>query len=257
MLRASVTALRPSFAILMVSKLSSFSALRSCVASMMLLAMASAASVRSAISVSNSSFLASRPCTSEFRVSVSSHRYWRFFLSFPSSSSQKPFFVASDVASSRRRSISLWMRVFTFRKGSSPARAAREEIATLPRRPPSRRSSSSARPRRCSCAEAPDEPAASPPVRRPAAPRALRSEPAMPSCRSERLRPIPASAIVAGGARCCNWRRARLLTAVAEVTFARRISNASASAVNSSLRSCVRWSQSAARCWQRAVRSVM
>jgi len=68
------------------------------------------------------------------RALASARRKSRSWVALPNSVSQKPFFVASLVASARRRSMSFWMRTFTFSKGSAAkcdAKALNVDLAGL------------------------------------------------------------------------------------------------------------------------------
>merc|ERR1719387_2185034 len=72
-------------------------------------------------------------------------RYSRSFSFFASSVSQKPFLVASSVASWTSLSINFWMSSLTFKKGSAEALTAKEAKAAEPSLAPSLRSKSKAR----------------------------------------------------------------------------------------------------------------
>mmetsp|Transcript_4967 Transcript_4967/g.11657 ORF Transcript_4967/g.11657 Transcript_4967/m.11657 type:complete len:224 (-) Transcript_4967:1063-1734(-) len=219
---AFVTAAKPSFAVWMVFKLSSFSAARSVVASAKATFISSMELVRSSISSSNSFFFASSTLSSAFSFRVSSKRKLRSWSALPSSVSQKPFLVASSVASAKSRSISFWMSVLTFRNGSDETRVASAVSVGLPKCDPSCRSSVNALLRRCccSCELTDSEPA----------PRAALWLP-KPFWKKERL--LSRCNTCAGCAALppcrCAWRSALSLTTSVSATFPVRICKVTAS----------------------------
>mmetsp|Transcript_54179 Transcript_54179/g.117044 ORF Transcript_54179/g.117044 Transcript_54179/m.117044 type:complete len:216 (-) Transcript_54179:960-1607(-) len=124
MVMASATALEPSAAFFTVSRFSAFS----CFLAAVWLARSSVsidmAAVSSATSACNlpclDSSTPSSPPSSFTSVCLRS----RVIFAWPSCSSQKPFLVASSVASLSRRSMRSWMSCFTLSKGSPVTRDA-------------------------------------------------------------------------------------------------------------------------------------
>mmetsp|Transcript_114609 Transcript_114609/g.356954 ORF Transcript_114609/g.356954 Transcript_114609/m.356954 type:complete len:432 (-) Transcript_114609:426-1721(-) len=258
MVMACFTASRPSFASFKVWMFRAFSCFRKSVA-LPRAAVSEATSVVSwAISAWSSSDFASRPDTSTLRVSASRNLYSRSFRALPSSSSQKPFFEASAVASASSRSTSCWMSVLTFSKGSAIRREAMRDSGVLRRRRPSSCSNEAT----ASC-RARREDAASARARKPW----LRTWADTPwrkdggvavLFRPEALEP----AAPAGGLALAFRPRSRSAGTARRFTAASRLetlffstARAPESAASSSPRSCARWSQSLARTSQRSVSS--
>mmetsp|Transcript_114610 Transcript_114610/g.356960 ORF Transcript_114610/g.356960 Transcript_114610/m.356960 type:complete len:420 (-) Transcript_114610:426-1685(-) len=246
MVMACFTASRPSFASFKVWMFRAFSCFRKSVA-LPRAAVSEATSVVSwAISAWSSSDFASRPDTSTLRVSASRNLYSRSFRALPSSSSQKPFLLASFVASASSRSMSCWISVLTLSNGSAAKREARSERGVLPRRLPSpRRSAATA-----SCRAW--VPEATPPrVRTPW----LRTFAERP-CRSVGGAADAAGGTAAAAETCGLWRSARMFTAASTLdTLFCSTARAPPRAASSSARIWERWSQSAARTSQRSVSS--
>mmetsp|Transcript_73279 Transcript_73279/g.143764 ORF Transcript_73279/g.143764 Transcript_73279/m.143764 type:complete len:341 (-) Transcript_73279:47-1069(-) len=254
---ASWTAAKPSLAFLMVSRLIFFSSPRSSVAVSKFVWRLVISPVNRSISDSSSSCFSWRPLISMSSFCVSAKRKSRSSCAFDTSLSQKPFFVASDVDSARRRSISFWISFLTSPKGSSDKCIASVDSAMLPRRCPSC-------PRKAttfSClAFAASEAAC--------APRSFDTRPSFPrpsdtSCTNDGAAPGWCLATVASLAACAAfampaWSRARLLTSVSNPeTLDWRTSSASVRAAISSARVWDRWSQSFAlssHIWVRSFR---
>mmetsp|Transcript_61579 Transcript_61579/g.193024 ORF Transcript_61579/g.193024 Transcript_61579/m.193024 type:complete len:229 (-) Transcript_61579:583-1269(-) len=220
---ASPTAARPSFAVLMASRFCVRSAARWTSVEFSVLLRLAMEVLSCPISASRVSFLAfSWPSSAESFL-VSANLKSRFFVALPTSVSQKPFLVASCVDSARRRSMSLWMSVFTFRKGSADARAAREASEVLLKRPLSVSRNSRALPSSCCwrCSVVRASWPRLPIFARFAAP--ARCAFSRLPCRKEKLpssgRVLDAvdAALVRG--RLWNWTKALLLTVSAAVTF--------------------------------------
>mmetsp|Transcript_16144 Transcript_16144/g.42664 ORF Transcript_16144/g.42664 Transcript_16144/m.42664 type:complete len:311 (+) Transcript_16144:628-1560(+) len=131
MVMASFTALTPSFAIFIWSTLLSCSTLRSSVAVSRFSLRSTIPSASSLISASRSLFLISRELSSRFRSFASFIRKSRSELALASSVSQKPFLVASSVASDSRRSTRSWMSFLTLSKGSVATRCAMSDSSLL------------------------------------------------------------------------------------------------------------------------------
>mmetsp|Transcript_16846 Transcript_16846/g.39528 ORF Transcript_16846/g.39528 Transcript_16846/m.39528 type:complete len:315 (+) Transcript_16846:724-1668(+) len=208
------------------------------------------------------------PCLAWRRLSsdkswwTSAMRKSRFCTALPISSSQKPFFVASCVASLRRRSIKFWMSTFTFAKGSAAICAAKEDSILLSSRLPSlcKRSETLCCTKLCwALGTCPAALAAA----TPRTPRALDAPVcgSMSCCKSAGT----VGARLAGRGAFTPSNSARLLTSVS-ISFtllvglspwlpSRRMARASAIACSSPLRNCERWSQSRALASQRFVKS--
>mmetsp|Transcript_37530 Transcript_37530/g.104346 ORF Transcript_37530/g.104346 Transcript_37530/m.104346 type:complete len:260 (+) Transcript_37530:635-1414(+) len=254
---ASVMAPSPSLASLRVLAFSAFSASRLVVSVARTVFKFSKLSLSCAISASSSSRLASWPPNSTCSFLTSWSLASRSFLALPSSSSQKPFFVASSVASFSKRSMSFWMSVLTLANGSAASCEARVASEVLRKRCASSRSSEAA----ASCrawAEAPACARAKKPW--------LCTWVSTTPCTKDRglllLACFTSSLEVAAAAGRARgfWRRScsstRLFTAASrpDTSFS-RIASAPARASSSSLRNCARWSHSLARFSHRAVRS--
>mmetsp|Transcript_63895 Transcript_63895/g.161922 ORF Transcript_63895/g.161922 Transcript_63895/m.161922 type:complete len:280 (-) Transcript_63895:976-1815(-) len=277
MLRASDTAAKPSLACFMVSRFSSFSVALSSVVSLRFFLKVSTSEVNSSISSLSSMSWISKACTSTSNFRVSANRYVLSWLALPSSVSQKPFLVASLVASAIRRSTSCWIKVLTLRNGSAARCAASWDSAELPKRWPSFFSTETTLSwSACDVsAEVPRSSAAD----RPPALRLARASwtkataatgappPAEGACFATVLR-LGCSCL--GATTCAEWlalvipeaffsrKRARLLTEVSKPeAFDVKMSNAPVSAVSSSLRNAERWSQSLALVSHRSVKSFM
>mmetsp|Transcript_105245 Transcript_105245/g.335046 ORF Transcript_105245/g.335046 Transcript_105245/m.335046 type:complete len:286 (+) Transcript_105245:581-1438(+) len=242
---ACLTASRPSLASFRVCMFMAFSALRFSVRFPSAKVRLVTSAVSWPISASSSSCFVSSAASSTLSFWESWKRYSRSFCALPSSSSQKPFFVASAVDSASSRSMSCWMRVLTFSKGSAARREAISDRGVLCRRWPSSRSSVAT----ASC-------------------RALREEASSARARKPWLRTFADRPCKKDGggapsplALCAPWMRtgrgaARKFTAASRLeTLFFRIARAPLRASSSSARICERWSQSLARTSQRSVRS--
>mmetsp|Transcript_49403 Transcript_49403/g.138363 ORF Transcript_49403/g.138363 Transcript_49403/m.138363 type:complete len:243 (+) Transcript_49403:546-1274(+) len=242
MARASVTALRPALVCSKIIKFMDLSRARMIEDSLWTSAKFCKPSLRLPISSSNSSLFASSSLISALSFKTSAYLKSRSWYAFPSSVSQKRFFVASPVDSASKRSTSAWRSVFTFAKGSEDARVANERSAELLKRCPSRRSTSTAL-SRCCCS--PVETCFWMPTRA--------SLDFAEACWSKigGWRPADALSLL------LTSRNARSLNSLVPVTFWCKMSKAFAIASNSSARICDRWSHCFARVSQRLVRSVM
>mmetsp|Transcript_114614 Transcript_114614/g.356977 ORF Transcript_114614/g.356977 Transcript_114614/m.356977 type:complete len:279 (-) Transcript_114614:895-1731(-) len=276
---ASSTAARPSFAVLTDCRFSPRSVERRTSVSLSLVLRSASDVVSPSISNVSVPFLASSWPISAASVVVSASLKSRALVALPTSSSQKPFFVASCVDSLRRRSMSLWIRVFTLAKGSAAAVEASAVSTPLPRREPSASRKEEAR----LCADSSvlrsalwAETAAErwPPRR----PRPYPSDCSETSCRREGtpafavwgVAAAAAVAFAAGTAAAATPRAgrersrssARLLTASSSFTLlapslpSLMMARAAVSAVISSARVFERWSQSLALASHCCVRSL-
>mmetsp|Transcript_24762 Transcript_24762/g.37661 ORF Transcript_24762/g.37661 Transcript_24762/m.37661 type:complete len:248 (-) Transcript_24762:223-966(-) len=243
---ASFTAATPSLANLMDSSFSSFSFSLRSPASFRDCLNSGSASLISLTVPSKVPFFASSSVISAVSFEASALRCSRSFLALPSSVSQKPFFVASSVASANKRWIKDWMSCLTLAKGSAAICVARVERGLL--------ASFDA----CSCK---NFWAATGPLFTVAdfffSFESSFCE-ALRSCRKE------LAFLAAGGVACClvATRRARLLTASSSLTLWRssepsfNTASASSRAFSSSAREAERWSQTLAADSHLSVRSL-
>mmetsp|Transcript_14166 Transcript_14166/g.37528 ORF Transcript_14166/g.37528 Transcript_14166/m.37528 type:complete len:289 (+) Transcript_14166:357-1223(+) len=245
MAMASVTALKPPFAVPIVAMLSSRSSSRRFFAVSRFVVSVLISSFSRAISASRSLFLISRASRSRFRSCASFMRKSRSVFALASSVSQNPFLVASASDSASSLSINFWMSPLILVNGSAATFIASVDRMGLLKRCPSFFNTSTTR--AClACVESPERV----PRRR-----AFAWLMVATSCTNATLAECGAMLTLRAGA-SGTWSRARWFTASASFTFSVRTSRAPTSAASSSLRMLARWSQSLALASHCTVRSL-